>query len=100
MESLDISIANKERIMVPIEDVPVLESHDPELSRSGMTLLKLKQNYNEKLDSLKFDDVEREPDAMNHLYCLYRAKFPWAPPALVKSFSINHYDRAMNHSTM
>ena len=97
MESVDVS---KEKIMVPIEDVPVLESHDPELSRSGMTLLKLKQNYNEKLDSLKFDDVEREPDAMNHLYCLYRAKFPWAPPALVKSFSIDHYDRAMNHSTM
>jgi|DEB0MinimDraft_12_1074336.scaffolds.fasta_scaffold55663_2 hypothetical protein len=90
MESID------EKIYVPVEDIPVLESHDPELSSSGISILTLKKQYNEHLDDIKIDDVDREQDAMKHLYKLYHAKFPWAPPALVKSFSIDHYDRAID----
>ena len=37
------AIESKEKIYSGIEDIPVLESHDPELSSSGITILQLKQ---------------------------------------------------------
>ena len=89
------AIESKEKIYSGIEDIPVLESHDPELSSSGITILQLKQKQNEYLEELQFDDVIREADAMEFLYKLYKTKFPWAPLSLVKSFSIYHYDRAI-----
>ena len=64
-------------------------STDNEIDLTNLTLAQLKDDA-----KMPHDDVDRDEQGMLYLQKLYRAKFAWAPKALVMSLSMSHYDQA------